>query len=386
MKYVFLMMRVLHLTCHVFILAASVTFGVLQPGTPTAYSPASVMPWLTDASISDAVEIRRSVTGGLGVFSRRSIRPGEILARVPLEACVSANTAVEDPVIGPASYQFLEDHNHSKAAEGVVVAAFLAKTISERGSDDTSGSQLHHAYIASLPWACSDSEDPLGAHPLVTGDGASQARLTSAAATAAAAHEVLREGLTAAPASLETCARATLLVGTRALPFDRFWQMHEARQGGKGRSQSGSSHSTTVNDEDGHSVTDQSPRSRRLILVPFLDLFNHPSASALAQQPDLGANFKKHSINDACVNFFFEYPEAAALTSGEEVEVDSACSARSVPDGVTMVVQAPWGMEVDAGEELWLWYGDAGFGEKSPEAFHRAATEFRTTYGFSPWE
>ena len=57
---------------------------------------------------------------------------------------------------------------------------------------------------------------------------------------------------------------------------------------------------------------------------------------------------------------------------------------RSEADDVEVV--SPGLLASQPGEELFLWYSDAGAQAASAEERHRATEAFRAQYGFSPWE
>ena len=85
--------------------------------------------------------------------------------------------------------------------------------------------------------------------------------------------------------------------------------------------------------------------------MPFLDLFNHPSLSALeasGARDRVGAV----SLHDSCVRWYLSDDRT-------EVLLDAPANAAPTP----------------AGAELWLWYG------YDPDA-HEAFVE---TYGFEPF-
>ena len=92
----------------------------------------------------------------------------------------------------------------------------------------------------------------------------------------------------------------------------------------------------------------------RVACVPFGDLFNHPSAASMRSSPRL-----------------------LDLPAG-------ALSIRAVRDGEDLAILAPRVGWRD-GEELYFWYGNAGFGEEDPAEYHRREAAFAYQYGFSPW-
>ena len=89
-------------------------------------------------------------------------------------------------------------------------------------------------------------------------------------------------------------------------------------------------------------------------LWPFADLFNHPSAAAVR-----GSAFADVGVSGAAVR-------------------------SSLEDG-RLCLRAPSELAVAAGDEIFNWYGNAGFGAESPDAWKEAELRFTYQYGFSPW-
>ena len=89
-------------------------------------------------------------------------------------------------------------------------------------------------------------------------------------------------------------------------------------------------------------------------LAPFADLFNHPSAATLPE--------RLQSIS----------------VSGLAVQ--------STRDGDDLVVRAPRGYDPRCGDELYNWYGNAGYGKTgSVEEWREAEDKFYYQYGFRMW-
>ncbi len=89
-------------------------------------------------------------------------------------------------------------------------------------------------------------------------------------------------------------------------------------------------------------------------LAPFADLFNHPSAATLPE--------RLQSIS----------------VSGLAVQ--------STSDGDDLVVRAPKGYDPRCGDELYNWYGNAGYGKTgSVEEWREAEDKFYYQYGFRMW-
>ena len=89
-------------------------------------------------------------------------------------------------------------------------------------------------------------------------------------------------------------------------------------------------------------------------LVPVADLFNHPSSTTLPE--------RLQSIS----------------VSGLAVQ--------STKDGDDLVVRAPRGYDPRCGDELYNWYGNAGYGKTgSVEEWREAEDKFYYQYGFRMW-
>ena len=89
--------------------------------------------------------------------------------------------------------------------------------------------------------------------------------------------------------------------------------------------------------------------------MPFADLFNHPSVSAMRRNPKL----LRVKITGAAV--------------------------QSTRQGDDLVVRAPKAAVLHAGDELFNWYSNAGFGADGADAWRRSENAFLYQYGFSPW-
>ena len=313
------------------------TKSPLTPLTPIA---AELVDWLGVASVSPNVVIATSDAcgGGAGVFAMRSVEPQSILATIPLGKCISAASACEDDAIGAACTEFLEAQTSQppRAVEGAILAAFLSHI--HAGPEDSAARARFGPYVSSLPWAMGSEHPLIAAHEAesleAAGVSVDPRRLAAAEATARAAHDILGGSV---PES--DCFRVTVLVGSRAFNCARLWNQLARRD------------------------QPQLPLSRCLLLIPFMDIFNHPSFSALAAALDDGANFKRHTISDGCVEFDY----------------------RVTTSSVEVVITAPRALRATAGEELYNWYGNAGFGAPTSEERAEAAADFEATYGFNPW-
>ena len=267
------------------------------------------------------VRVDCDACGGFGVYAARDLENGEELARVPMASVLGAKRAAA--ALGPEAEAFLAAETRAgrgKDAQAVLVAAALAKAYA---SDEPRGPFVPWAaHAATLPWGRpGDVSDSLAAHPTLAAwrgeapEPDDQLRAVVAELDAAVAYVAgfgeIDDG--------DVARRAVLLVLTRAFDLSHL----EA--------------------------------SLDVALVPFADLFNHPSASAMRRNPKL-LNVK---ITGAAV--------------------------QSTRQGDDLVVRAPKAAVLHAGDELFNWYSNAGFGADGADAWRRSENAFLYQYGFSPW-
>ena len=96
-------------------------------------------------------------------------------------------------------------------------------------------------------------------------------------------------------------------------------------------------------------------------MVPFADNLNHPSQTALAALGPAGRRWTAAGLRDACIS-------------------------RSIDDHGAVTVYAPAALEIFEGDELFTWYGNAGYGAPTREEGEEGLRAFVTSYGFSPWD
>jgi hypothetical protein len=53
--------------------------------------------------------------------------------------------------------------------------------------------------------------------------------------------------------------------------------------------------------------------------------------------------------------------------------------------GDAVSIRSPSELELEKGEQIYNWYGNAGWGSSSPEAWKKADRKFLHQYGFDPW-
>ncbi|KAH8095387.1 medium-chain-acyl-CoA dehydrogenase [Aureococcus anophagefferens] len=277
--------------------------------TSPSSSAARASPWAPSASTA--------TPAAAGVCARFGERRG---SRVPMASVLGATRAAA--ALGPEAEAFLAAEaraGRGKDAQAVLVAAALAKACVGR----TRGPFVPWAaHAATLPWGRpGDVSDSLAAHPTLAAwrgeapDADDQLRAVVAELDAAVAYVAALGGV----GDGDIARRAVLLVLTRAFDLSHL----EA--------------------------------SLDVALVPFADLFNHPSASAMRRNPKL-LNVK---ITGAAV--------------------------QSTRQGDDLVVRAPKAAVLHAGDELFNWYSNAGFGADGADAWRRSENAFLYQYGFSPW-
>jgi hypothetical protein len=197
-----------------------------------------------------------------------------------------------------------------------------------------------------------------------------QDRLNKARKSARAAAALLRGTAAGAdPKACEAiCFRALVLVASRAFDFSRAWK--EQIGSGTNSDSDGSGSSSDSGSDSGSSCgSDGSTGTMAYVLVPFADLFNHPSASALAQAGPAGVAFQQRSPRAACIDV--------------KANFDLTVASGGCGGGVS--VFAPLELPVEGGNELWNWYSNAGFGSKTRGEMTKAVLEFHCAYGFNPW-
>lgn len=312
---------------------------------------ATLEPWLAGLGCRPSkarIEPSAACGGGLGIFATDPLTRGEELAAIPLAACLSVNDAAEytDAVLGrPLGSRLAED---GPERESLLVAALLAYT---KWGPEGPATERWGGYVESLPWDAAEDVALEGAESFVR-DG--EARLADT--------RLMRHGTLSVPPRGEdlgdSVARWRRMHTLRArfaaesvqqclggrLPLEACWAalwLVESR-------------CLNLSARGGDSC----------VLVPWLDCINHPSASALQAAGPAGERFAS----------------APRVHSGAvvDVAVDQARGA--------VLVRAPSGLEVRAGDELWMWYGFAGHGAGSVEEWAQDDAMFVAQYGFSPWE
>ena len=325
----------------------STTVPIAQVSRPQAkYS--NLEAWLcspeTGGWVESSLAVSHSDLCGAGLLTSKGLSCDQLIGRMPLAACISAEAALEDPAIGSRARQVLEGTRFSQGGQAIVVAAVLAHA---RFCDGAARDRWA-PYADSLPWATGSGEDPLGSHPLVQGADCTLARvgqfeerlaerLERARASAAHVYNVL-----GGEVPEEDCFRATVLVGSRAFDLSPHWA-RAAKQNAAERA-----------GRCNWSIT----------LVPFFDLANHPSMSSLDAAGALGSRFRQ-------------------LPSPRYGVLHTICDFTDPEPRLS--VYAPKGLELLEGDELLNYYGDAGIFERDDQARAIAEANFVAQYGFSPW-
>ena len=236
---------------------------------------ASLHTWLTsDATggyAAPSLALGESPLCGTGLFAKESIGSNALIGTLPLGACISAETTLNNPVIGTRAREFVQSFGLSPGVQSILVAALLAEARFCEGE----ARSVWAPYADSLPWGLDDSRDSLSGHPLVVGVDCTLAevggseerlggRLEGARRSAAAVHQMLDGRVSEAE-----CLRAYVLVGSRAIDLSPWWR---------------------------HQVPEPARAGRcdwSLALVPFFDNANHPSMALLATAPDsFGERFR----------------------------------------------------------------------------------------------
>ena len=365
--------------------------------TPAVGQSANIgklLSWFVDekrGEVSDAITVGESPMGiGPGLLAARDVNAGECIMTVPGSACMSALDAVEDPDIGEAARLCLWYFGYSTGTEGMVTAALLAMA---RYAEGSAARKRWGPYADSLPWAPSGGDsgesDPMAFHPFMSSEidwmrsslGPKYYQCKAAAynvrlIVADAVGELISE---------EQCFRALMLVASRCF---------ELTDLGSGSEQDGSTSSkkarlayTTASDGG-----EEKEIQWGAVMVPALDLCNHPSISGIRRAGHLGERFqaavfsseawraKRHPA-EGTISLSTEWAPATATAPSSATE-KGLCSRRLE----TLTVRSPSGLDVKAGEELLKWYGDAGWGEPTAEERHEKEAGFVAQFGFSPWQ
>jgi len=282
---------------------------------PPQTTPAELLEYLgPDAVNSSLVAARPSPLGGYGVFAKTHIPKGAALARVPFRRCVTAAAAARDPKIGQNIRWLLRSRRDDgdTTIDKIAIAALLAHA--RFNADADHARDRWGTYVAALPWEEGFLATTLGTQVAeLAGQGAAAYRLVASRTFGLAHHRVV------------------------------------------------------AGDDEMASVL------FRCLMVPFADLFNHPSPASLEASDD--AFFAGHlPVEEACVNWHLESRDPGA--------VRRRCGVVTVELDDFVTVDAPSGTETPEGAELWCWYIGALPGEWD------AAEErdFVERYGFHPFE
>lgn len=317
----------------------------------------NLLPWLTASggSLSGlSLASSEACGGGSGVFAARDLELNEVVGKVPMTACVTAAAACADPTIGPSILDFLEEsveYGQERGAEAVALVAMLAH-VRYGDTGAAAARERFGGFVDTLPWGDGAKDDSLRHHPLLDRHSqpspdtpkaaAVQEARSRAQGTARLAAELL--GASSNDEVISRCFRATVLVASRSFDLAPFWARAGAEERGRWRSKT---------------------------LVPAFDWLNHPSRSALAHgetTAHTAAFAEKEAIVDACARH--------RLHVGADDD--------GADDEVWLI--APSKLRVPEGAELFAWYGNAGWGTKSPQEWDAGEASFYAQYGFSPWE
>ena len=348
--------------------------------------------WLRShgGSVSSRVHVATSVPcgGGLGVFASSPLSLGEELGTIPLDACITYSDAYasEEELGKEIRSRLPPDAAFGQAS--VAVAALLAYARWAETPGGEAARKRWGEYVDTLPWEMAEQVAIDGAASFASDSALREADASQSEMDAVGGEEDLSESVarwrrTHVARARGYAAGVQLLLGGR-LPLEACWAalwLVESR-------------AFDLGPYGGNSC----------VLVPWLDIFNHPSASALRAHGAAGAAFASSaSRSAACISWAAELEKrdddqgddnddgddgdggdrAGDGDGGEELRRARERS-RSAPKAI--VVRAPRELAVGAGDELWNWYDSAGFGTSSPEEWARGEAQFLAQYGFSPWD
>jgi hypothetical protein len=313
-------------------------------------------------SPNDLLRIEPSAAcgGGLGVFATTEIAPGTVIAEIPVTKCLTIHTETDHDddeyrMLVDKLNEFLSNRHHEIgpiSREGIVVSIKLLLLHRKYHRNKKEGISIDHPqdYVASLQWDALHS--PL--HPFMDDNIQNPGPVWKKARRDAKIAEILLQqaGVTTSTSSLslyEECLASMALVQSRA------FQLSKAQL-----------------PEDS-----QKFHLPHCAMVPVLDLFNHPSMSAL------------NYFNDQQI---LELPISQATIAWNVMEQEPTnIKEMSQPQFIVQVC-SPKGMHLKPGQEIWNWYGDGGYvsdpiarqqGRRWDFDANRAFVEI---YGFDPWK
>jgi hypothetical protein len=332
----------------------------------------------------------------------------------------------EQPGLGlfaKRSKAFLRSKRGDKTAEGPVVAALLVLerhegqnpyvnslpwgpewSSSSGGGGSSSSSSSSSSSIGGEGGEGEEEGDSLAEHSVLAAHRSNDAwavgedRLEKARMTAAAAAELLRG--TVAAAALENggaagvleeiCLRALVLVSSRAFDLSvaaeaAAEQLLVSAKLGAAKEKGAKGHS--MSSDEALIGKLEALQYKHFVMVPFGDMFNHPSMSALRDSGDAGERFQRRSIASTCIAIetrFLEDEGGSEAGSSDNEGSSAAAAPNEKTTGVTLLAPTT-DLGVKAGDEIWMWYGNAGYGSKTPEEWDAGEAEFRFSYGFTPW-
>jgi hypothetical protein len=184
--------------------------------------------------------------------------------------------------------------------------------------------------------------------------------------------------------SEERLFRAVMLVASRSIDLSAAWvAARRRREADAGATVVG--YAATAAASADALLTER----RNYVMIPYVDLLNHPSASAIKSSGRSGARFADNTVRDACVTWALDLPprslSSASASFGSDIAEFAAAAAAGAENGCVLM-RSPPGMAVEAGDELWTWYGDAGWGAETTENWEKKEDKFVAQYGFSPWK
>jgi len=213
-------------------------------------------------------------------------------------------------------------------AQGVVVAAAIAKVrygdASQESHDEATFRGKWQSYVDSLPWGDDETRsDSLRVHPLVLAMEQADGELEEDLAAALLA---ARRGSGLVRSLLGPAIGDAACFRAVLIVLTRAFDLSHVRPGAT------------------------------IALMPAGDLFNHPSAALV-----VGTAFAECNMRGACVQSV-KAPGADAIS-----------------------IRAPVELDLFPGDQIYNYYGAAGFGADSPEDWRKSERAFLHQYGFVPW-
>ena len=116
-------------------------------------------------------------------------------------------------------------------------------------------------------------------------------------------------------------------------------------------------------------------------MIPMIDMCNHPSITGVRRAGAVAERFQEGFFSSAAWRARRHPREGAGQ---KDLQWADAAKEDEGLGAFTVTLSAPT-HGLKAGEELLLWYGDAGWGAPTAEEREAGELDFIASFGFSPW-